>query len=57
VPHFAAQALRHYSHQVLSVFGNTGKEVVMVVDRSGIQRAGQLASTLAHYAGHLQCHL
>jgi hypothetical protein len=57
VPHFDAQELRHYIHQVMRVFGNTGKEVVMVVDRSGIHRAGKLASTLAHYAGRFQFHL
>jgi hypothetical protein len=49
--------MRHYSHQVLSVFGNTGKEVGMVVDHSGLQRAGKLASTLAHYAGRFQFRL
>jgi hypothetical protein len=32
----------------------TAKEVVMVVDRSGIHRAKKLASTLAHYDGQLQ---
>jgi transposase len=41
----------------MKVFGNTGKEVVRVVDRSGIHRAHKLASTLAHYHGQLQCHL
>jgi DDE superfamily endonuclease len=57
VPHFAAQELRQYLHQIMGVFGKTGKEVVMVVDRSGIHRAGQLASTLAHYNGQFQLHL
>jgi transposase len=33
----------------MAVFGHTGKEVVMVVDRSGIHRAKKLASTLAHW--------
>jgi len=36
VPHFDAQAFRQYLHQVMHVFGKTDKEVVMVVDRSGI---------------------
>jgi transposase len=57
VPHFDAQELRQYLHQVMHVFGKTGKEVVMVVDRSGIHRAGKLTSTLAHYKGKLQFHL
>jgi transposase len=57
VPHFDAQELRQYIHQVMRVFGNTGKEVVRVVDRSGIHRAGKLASTLAHYAGRFQFYL
>jgi transposase len=57
VPHFDAQEFRQYLHQVMGVFGKTGKEVVMVVDRSGIHRAGKLASTLAHYDGQLQLQL
>jgi hypothetical protein len=48
VPHFAAQELRQDIHHVMDVFGNTGKEVVMVVDRSGIHRAHQLDATLDH---------
>ena len=39
VPHFDAQELRQYIHQVMAAFRTTGKEVVMVVDRSGIHRA------------------
>ena len=39
VPHFDAQELRQYMHQVMAVFSTTGTEVVMVVDRSGIHRA------------------
>src|SRR5262249_18892072 len=50
-------ALRQYLHQVTHIFGKTDKEVVMVVDRSGIHRAKKLASTLAHYEGQLQLHL
>jgi transposase len=57
VPHFNAQEFRQYLHQIMHVFGNTGKDVVMVVDRSGIPRAGKLASALEHYAGQLQFHL
>ena len=57
VPHFDTEALRQYIHQVMPIFGKTDKEVVMVVDRSGIHRAKKLASTLAHYAGQLQFHL
>src|SRR5215470_15493259 len=49
VPHFDAQEFRQYLHQVMHVFGKTGKEVVMVVDRSGIHRAHKLDVTLAHY--------
>ena len=38
----------------MATFGPTGKEVVMVVDRSGIHRAHTLASTLAHWQGRLR---
>jgi hypothetical protein len=48
VPHCDAQDFRQYLHQIMAIFGNTGKEVVMVVARSGLHRAGKLASTLAH---------
>ena len=57
VPHFNAQEFRQYIHQVMEVFGKSGKDVVMVVDRSGIHRAGKLASTLAHYRGRFQLQL
>ena len=57
VPHFDAQEFRQYLHQVMHVFGKTDKEVVMVVDRSGIHRAHKLDSTLDHYHGKLQLHL
>ena len=56
VPHFDAQELRQYLHQVMRVFGKTGNEVVMVVDRSGIHRAPKLDATLAHYHGTLRLH-
>src|SRR5207247_669986 len=46
VPHFDAQEFRQYIHQVMGILRKTGKEVVMVLDRSGIHRAGKLASTL-----------
>jgi transposase len=55
VPHFDTEGLRQYIHQVMALFGHTGKEVVMVADRSGIHRAKKLASTLAHW--HEQCRL
>ena len=57
VPHFDSQDWRQYLHQVMAIFGKTGKEVVMVVDRSGIHRAKKLASTLAHWHGQLRLHL
>ena len=49
VPHFDTEGLRQYIHQVRARFGPTGKEVVMVADRSGIHRAHKLASTLTHW--------
>jgi hypothetical protein len=57
VPHFDAQELRQYIHQVMATLSKTGKKVVMVVDRSGIHRAHKLASTLTHYDGQFQFHL
>ena len=51
VPHFDAQEFRQYIHQIMQVFGASGKEVVMVADRSGIHRAHKLDTTLAHYQG------
>lgn len=56
VPHFDAQELRQYIHQVMVAFRTTGKEVVMVVDRSGIHRAHRLDATLAHYQGKFRFH-
>jgi transposase len=56
VPHFDAQELRQYLHQVMAIFSKTAKEVVMVVDRSGIHRAHKLDSTLDHYQGKLRLH-
>ena len=40
----------------MHVFGKTDKEVVMVVDRSGIHRAHKLDATLDHYQGTLRLH-
>jgi transposase len=57
VPHFDAQEFRQYIHQVMASFGTTGKEVVMVADRSGIHRAHKLASTLAHWQEQFRLHL
>ncbi len=55
VPHFDVHACRQYIHQVMAIFGQTGKEVVMMVaDRSGIQRVGKLATTLKHDEGQCQ---
>src|SRR5262249_33313390 len=56
VPHFDAQELRQYLHQVMAVFSQTGKDVVMVVDRSGIHRAHKLDTTFDHYDGKLRFH-
>jgi transposase len=56
VPHFDAQELRQYIHQVMAAFSKTGKEVVMVVDRSGIHRAHKLDATLDHYQGKFRFH-
>jgi transposase len=56
VPHFDAQEWRQYLHQVMATFQKTEKEVVMVVDRSGIHRAHKLDATLAHYQGKLRFH-
>ena len=56
VPHFDAQELRQYIHQVMAVFRKTGKEVVMVVDRSGIHRAHKLDATLDHYHDKFRFH-
>jgi len=56
VPHFDTEGLRQYIHQVMALFGHTGKEVVMVVDRSGIHRAKKLASTLAHWHEQFRLH-
>jgi len=56
VPHFDAQELRQYIHQVMATFQKTEKEVVMVVDRSGIHRAHKLDATLDHYHDKFRFH-
>jgi transposase len=57
VPHFDTDALRQYIHQIMRIFGQNDKKVVMVVDRSGIHRAKKLASTLEHWHGQFRLHL
>jgi DDE superfamily endonuclease len=56
VPHFEAQELRHYLHQVMATFRTTGQDVVMVVARSGIHRAHKLDATLDHDHDTLRLH-
>jgi DDE superfamily endonuclease len=56
VPHCDAQELRQYLQHVMAAFSNTGTEVVMVVDRSGMHRAHKLDATLAHYQGTFRFH-
>jgi hypothetical protein len=57
VPHVDAQEWRQYLHQVMAIFRNTKKEVVMVVDRSGIHRAHKLNATLDPYQGKCRFHV
>jgi hypothetical protein len=57
VSHFDAQELRHYIHQGMAALGKTGKEVVMVVDRSGIHRAPKLSTSSARASGAMSYHL
>jgi DDE superfamily endonuclease len=38
----------------MHIFGHSGKEVVLVLDRSGMHRAHKLASTRKHYKAQLQ---
>jgi hypothetical protein len=49
VPQFDPEGLRPYIHQIMALFGHSGKEGVMVVDRSGLHRAHKLASALSHW--------
>jgi len=55
-PHFDAQELRQYLHQVRATFSKTGKEVVMVVDRRGMHRAHKLDAALEHDHNTLRFH-
>ena len=57
VPQFDTEGCRQYIHQVMALFRHTGKEVVMVADRSGIHRAHKLASTLAHWHEQFRLYL
>jgi len=57
VPHVDTEGLRQYIPQVMALFRHTGKEVVMVADRSGIHRAHKLASTLTHWHEQFRLHL
>ena len=57
VPQFDTEGFRQYIHQVMALFHHTGKEVVMVADRSGIHRAHRLASTLAHWHERFRLYL
>jgi transposase len=56
VPQFDTEGFRQYIHQIMALFGHSGKEVVMVVDRSGIHRAHKLASTLTHWHARFRLH-
>src|SRR4029450_2654617 len=56
VPHFDAQELRQYLHQIMATFRKTGTDVVLVVDRSGIHRAHKLDTTFDHDDGKLRLH-
>jgi hypothetical protein len=47
VPHVDTEARRQYLPQVMPILRKTAQEVVMVVDRRGIHRTTELASTLA----------
>src|SRR5205085_8920028 len=57
VLHFDTEAFRQYIHQVMALFGHTGKEVVMVADRSGIHRVKKLASTLTDWLEQFRLHI
>jgi transposase len=56
VPPFDAQELRQYLHQGMATFRTTDKEVVRVVERSGIHRAHKLDSTFDHDHGTFRFH-
>jgi DDE superfamily endonuclease len=56
VPQFDTEGFRQYSHQIMALFGQSGKEVVMVVERRGIHRTHKLASTLTHWHARFRLH-
>ncbi len=56
VPHFEAQELRQYIHQVRATCRKTDTEVVLVVDRSGLHRAHKRDSTFDHYHAKFRFH-
>ena len=56
VPDAVATCYNGQSHQVMATFSKRGKEVVMVVDRSGIHRAHKLDATLEHYHSKFRLH-
>jgi hypothetical protein len=56
VPYCDAQALRPYIHHVMAIFQKTEKEVVMVVNRSGSQRAPKLDAPLNRCHGTFRFH-
>jgi hypothetical protein len=56
VPHGDALEWRQYLPQIMATLGKTGKEVVMVVARSGIHRAHKVMPTLERWAGRLRLH-
>jgi hypothetical protein len=41
----------------MATFRKTGKDLIMVVDRSGIHRAQKLDATLNHYQGKVRFHV
>jgi transposase len=43
-------------YTVMATFSKTDKEVVMVIDRSGLHRAHKLDVTLDHYHGKFRLH-
>ena len=56
VPQFDTEGLRQYIHHIRALLGQSGKEVVMVVDRRGIHRAHKRASTLPHWQARFRLH-
>jgi DDE superfamily endonuclease len=56
VPQFDAEGFRQYIPPMMALFGHTGQEGVLVVERSGMHRAHKLASTLAHWHKQFRLH-